>query len=167
MNNSIFTKGFSFLIASLCFLLIPYAYAGSSMKASSYFGTYLIHDIRNIGGSITSDSEAAKWIGKSVEIGTRKFSIRNIELLRPIYRMESIRIEKQEGNVIPKDLSIFWGVDTERTHVRRILVFEKASDRHAYEKIEVLDENSLIEIYDGRIYFLRRIDKKSIKKRAN
>lgn len=145
------------LIAVLYIAMASHVHAKTPEKVARYFGRYEIHDIRNLGESITSDREARKWLGSFVELHQHRFSIRNTEISKPRYGFENIRVESLEGNVISKELSIFWGVATDRTLIKRILIFESQSERYAYEKMEVIDEDHLLDIYDGRIYFLRRV----------
>lgn len=147
-----------FAVAAIQIFLIPHGYAKTATSVIPYYGKYEIHSIRNLRGSITPDGIANQWLGSFVEIRPRKFSIRDIEIVNPKYGFESIRVEKEEGNVVSKDFSLFWGVGTKRTSINRILVFEGPLERHAYEKIEVIDKNNLLEIYDGRIYFFRRVN---------
>lgn len=152
-------------VAIQCFL-IPTVYANTSANISKYFGQYEIHDIRNVGGSITPDRVANQWLGSFVEIQPNKFSIRNVEIANPRYEFESIRIKKEEGNVVSRELSLFWGIGTSRAVINRILVFEDPLVRHPYEKIEVIDKNNLLELYDGRIYFFRRVTDRRMPQRG-
>ncbi|MBI2308423.1 MAG: hypothetical protein HYU78_14055 [Rhodocyclales bacterium] len=132
------------------------ASADASSGVSKYYGEYEIYEIRKIGGGVTSDEWASKWKGSTVSIRPKVFQIRDDRLERPYYMIEKVRIEGAEGNVISSDLSIFFGIGKERSEVKRILVFEKHSEKYPYQRVEILNNDTLLDIFDGRAYFFRR-----------
>jgi hypothetical protein len=133
-------------------LLLPLFFVSSVCAANpsgiaNYYGEYKIYEVRKIGGGITSDSWASRWKGSVVRIQPKLFSIREDHIDRPYY---------SEGEVISNELSIFFGIGRKRQDIKRILVYENGSEKYPYEKIEILDENNFLDMYDGRIYFFRR-----------
>ena len=122
-----------------------------------YLGIYEITNFRRVAGGLTTDGMARKQIGTRVFLLRDRFQIRNTVIRNPAYRAEIIKLPTIEGDIASKEMTIFHGFRTERTEVLRILVFESPNNNEAYEKFEVLDKDTLVEMYDGMIFTLKRM----------
>jgi hypothetical protein len=141
---------------TLALLLLLIGVPAYASQDTDLMGIYEIFKIQQIGGGITSAESANKWIGTVVCIQERIFSIRDYRLSKPFYKKDIVRLPKKEGEVIPKELSLFYGIEGNRKSIERLLVFEKKSEPDPIEKLELLDNGDLLEIYDGWVLFFRK-----------
>jgi len=135
-------------------VVVPRAYA----DPNRYFGEYRVVSVTRYGGGLTSESEAYAFVGKMAHIGPDAFSVLDVSVKNPVYRMETIPIGK-EGNIVPSDTSIFYGYHADRTEVLRLGVFKQVgghAEENPYDALEVLGDDTLLEMYDGWFVLLKR-----------
>jgi hypothetical protein len=147
------------LIACLLFLCALSSLASVHARnnpAAPYLGIYEIYAVKKLEGGITSDAAINAWIGTQLTMSAGRFSVRNEKITKPVYRMERIPLPTGEGEVVSRDLTYFYGIGAERKVVCRILVFEGKNETEPLEQIEVLNNDRLVDIYDGRAFFYKK-----------
>ena len=131
--------------------------AADAQLLSSVYGRYEVSTLRKVGGGISTDEQAARWSGMGACISAGLFQIRTTRIPNPWFGVEDVKVPMPDGEVLSPDFTIFYGVMPDRKSVRRLLVFERKSERDPYERLEVLDDGRLLDVYDGRIYLLRKV----------
>lgn len=143
----------------ICLALFAGSHSIALAGDNSYYGDYKVESVTRYRGGLTTDSQAKSFIGGSAHIGADSFSIRNISIERPIYKAYSISVKNKEGSIAPQDTSVFYGYRDDRSEVKRLDVFRKVKGHpgsYPEDTLEVLDRDTLLEMYDGWFLILKR-----------
>jgi hypothetical protein len=77
-------------------------------------------------------------------------------VLRPKYQLRTVALPVGEGEVQSSEYSIFYGIGDDRKELKLLDVFDDSSQREPFDVIEVIDDQTLLEIFDGRVFFFRK-----------
>ncbi|MFZ6727275.1 hypothetical protein ACO0K2_17425 [Undibacterium sp. MH2W] len=125
---------------------------------TSYFGKYGVYDIRDVGGGIASDDVIEKWKIFGMCVSHAKFSVRSVFVENPRYGISLINL-KVDSEVDDRSMPYSYGVEIDRNPIRVLGVYRK-KDKEAYVRFEFISQNRLVEIYDGRLFFYRKVSDK-------
>lgn len=131
---------------------------GAHADPNRYFGDYRVESVTRYGGGLTTEGAAHAFVGKMTHIGPDAYSVLDVSVKNPAYKMQIVPIGK-EGNIVPSDTSVFYGYHADRTEVLRLEVFKPAVGHvgpDPYDSLEVLDNDTLLEMYDGWFVLLKR-----------
>lgn len=131
--------------------------APAMRRMAAHFGTYRIYEIRPVSGGVIPDAQMYRWKGTDLVMKPELFAVRTTWIANPTYRIERIDLPSHEGEVMLRDLSLFWGVEADRKWVCRILVYEGAHESDPYMELEMLADGKLLDIYDGRAFFYKKL----------
>jgi hypothetical protein len=133
------------------------------MKVETHFGKYYITGYEKYGGGITTDEYANNLINTEVIISEKLFKIGESEIKNPKYEISIYNMPKKEGIIIPRDLSIFYGIEDNRKIIYKLSIFDpEDAEPHPYTTLEILEIGKYLEMDDGRCYF---INKEKLKKK--
>jgi hypothetical protein len=163
MRNGIFRRQQWRFVTCVVFVILATAVlrasaGGASPSLSQYFGQYEIYEIRKLEGGITPDEKINQWKGTKLVLDRRDYSVRKVKIKKPVYKIQRIELPKREGEVVSRELTYFYGVETERKWICRLLVFEGPREKDPIGELEILRDGRLVDIYDGRAFFYRKLD---------
>jgi hypothetical protein len=127
------------------------------MKVETHFGKYYITGYEKYGGGITTDEYANNLINTEVIISEKLFKIRDKEIKNPKYKTSIYNVPQEEGNIDPRDLSIFYGFEADRKIIYKLSVFDpEDAEPHPYMTLEILEIGKYLDMHDGRFYFINK-----------
>jgi hypothetical protein len=127
------------------------------MKVETHFGKYYITGYEQYGGGITTDEYANSLINTEVIISEKLFKIREVEIKNPKYKITVYNVPQEEGNIDPRDLSIFYGFEANRKIIYKLSVFRPENNyARPYITLEILEIGKYLEMEDGRFYFINK-----------
>lgn len=121
------------------------------------YGEYEVERFKKYGGGVTSDEDARKLLGSKVVVRKDVFRTTDWDIENPIYKLEKIEF-KGEGNVLPRDLSVFYGLENDKDYVLVLKVFSSDDPSEWVERYEVIKPGELLYMFDGRFFFLSAND---------
>lgn len=127
------------------------------MKVETHFGKYYITGYEKYGGGITTDEYANNLINTEVIISEKLFKIEEYEIKNPKYKITIYNVPKEEGNIDPRDLSIFYGFEDNRKIIYLLSVFRPENNyARPYITLEILEIGKYLDMNDGRFYFINK-----------
>ena len=139
--------------------LIPFKYkeldefyldSTEKITISSFYGTWTITDISNVGGTIQKERTIRNQIGNKLFFSKDKFTFNFLgdkyDIINPESHIETIDIE--EGSET-KGTTYFFGYRPERKQIKSLVI-------KGAGYFEIIHYAEIAIYYDGRIYFLQK-----------
>ena len=124
---------------------------------ASLYGKYVISGFKQYGGGRTTEEYANNQVGNVVYVFKDEIRIYGKSIKSPIYKIEKVKVDYGEGNIVPRDLSVFYGYKRDRKAVVRLLVYDKARPAILQNSFEIFDDGTLLNMHDGHFYFMKKL----------
>ena len=145
--------------ADLLTTLVPFKYkelleisldSTERIEISSFFGSWTVTDISNVGGTFQKERTIRNQIGNKLYFSKDKFSFNllgfNSDIVNPECHIETIDIEDGPET---KGTTYFFGYRPERKQIQSLVI-------KGAGYFEIINYAEIAVYYDGRIYFLQK-----------
>ena len=127
------------------------SFAEASVIPDHYFGEYCVTGFKTYRGGITTDEEAANYVGTKVIIAKDRYVSLGLELNNPVYQYVKSKRVSVEGEIPEKD-SFFFGLYPDREYRWEIQVFEPDDLEYPFTRFEIISDGNYFETFDGHVY---------------
>ncbi|QSX41873.1 hypothetical protein [Shewanella cyperi] len=125
--------------------------ANADNKIEAFFGDWCVNKVTKYRGGLTTESEAKSKIGSKLSISPEVYIDSEKKIENPILKFKSEQVVLGEGVVREKD-SIFYGVYPDRKSKKVIEVYESLDENYPWSELELINNESFFELYDGYVY---------------
>ncbi|RMF17217.1 MAG: hypothetical protein D6758_06725 [Gammaproteobacteria bacterium] len=149
INPSVLTLGLLLLISA----------CSASENSSAIRGIYQVESYGVYRGGLTTEEDARKQVGDRAIICPDTFRYAELSVQDPHYQTRVLVPDDEEGVTSPplKKTTWFWGIHPERKSVRLLDVKSHKQAQFPSVSFEVLDQNHLVNAFDGIAFFLTRV----------
>jgi len=127
--------------------LFPFfALAKNQPLPNDYFGVYCVSNYKNYYGTLSSEKEAARFLGKKVVIGKKLYQGLGTKLESPYYEIGVI-------DDWSKTSTVFHGLYEGRDKSIQLNIYPTEKKEENY-RVEIISKHLLIATFDGYLYEL-------------
>jgi hypothetical protein len=157
-NGPVDPESISMQLADLYWVIATTSDTQLFVSLDQLYGRYVVTDYTRYRGGLTPEEKAKAQVGTEVIISKDTFASKNIVIGAPKYRVRYYA-PLPEGEVPQgerRGFSSFWGFGTDRGGVTVLDVYQSRKRDHRVYSLEVIDEDTLWDKYDGWLFQLRR-----------